>query len=153
MRNMSQMIYTSINNYGMYRILIDAIIAILYESIVEYYWHRLMHLPTFYRTFHKHHHYYKSPEPWDDMYIHPIEAFGYYCILYSPPFVFNMHIYAFIIYMILMGTCGILDHCGVRFHIKPIYDTAHHDAHHSKFNVNYGFPFVFMDILHGTFDD
>jgi sterol desaturase/sphingolipid hydroxylase (fatty acid hydroxylase superfamily) len=26
-----------------------------------------------------------------------------------------------------------------------------HDTHHSRFAVNYAFPFPFMDVLHGTY--
>ena len=32
---------------------------------------------------HRHHHFYKSPQPFDDLCIHPLEAFGYYVILYG----------------------------------------------------------------------
>jgi sterol desaturase/sphingolipid hydroxylase (fatty acid hydroxylase superfamily) len=60
------------------------------------------------------------------MYIHPLEAFGYYCILYSAPFVIPMHSYSFVLYMILMGLTGVLDHCGVKFSLPGIYDTTHH---------------------------
>jgi sterol desaturase/sphingolipid hydroxylase (fatty acid hydroxylase superfamily) len=125
--------------------------ALLWQSVIEYYWHRLMHLPWFYKRFHKVHHFYTSPEPFDDMYIHPVEAFGYYCILYSPPFVMPLHFVGFIIYMAIMGTFGVLDHCGIRFSILGVYNSADHDVHHSSFNVNYGFPFPFLDVLHGTY--
>jgi sterol desaturase/sphingolipid hydroxylase (fatty acid hydroxylase superfamily) len=128
------------------------LLAVVYENVVEYYWHRLMHLPTFYRIFHKIHHYYKSPEPFDDMYIHPLEAFGYYCILYSPPFLFSIHYYTFFAYMMIMGICGVLDHSGVKIEIPFLYNTIDHDNHHKLFEVNYCFPFPFMDILHGTYE-
>lgn len=134
------------------RILLQFVLAVVYENVVEYYWHRLMHTKLFYGAFHKHHHHYKAPEPWDDMYIHPLEAFGYYCILYGPPFLFSIHWWAFAAYMVVMGVCGILDHSGVKVVLPGIYDTAHHDAHHLKFEVNYAFPFPFMDLLHGTFE-
>lgn len=133
-------------------ILLQTCIAIVYESVVEYYWHRLMHTKAFYATFHKYHHFYKSPEPWDDMYIHPVEAFGYYCILYGPPFLFTIHYTAFLLYMVIMGICGVCDHSGIKFAIPGLYNTVDHDNHHLKFEVNYSFPFPYMDILHNTFD-
>jgi Fatty acid hydroxylase superfamily len=151
-----------------------------------------MHLQPFYKLFHKHHHKYKSPEPFDDMCIHPIEAIGYYCILYAPPLLFRCHVYAFVGYMVLMGLCGVLDHSGGHMytynthtytlfrdtHIHththththahtqthththtvgvslslPGYNTADHDLHHEAFDVNFAFPFVAMDVLHGTQD-
>lgn len=127
------------------------LLAVVYQCVVEYYWHRLMHTKLFYASFHKYHHWYKSPEPWDDMYIHPLEAFGYYCILYGPPFLFRIHCWAFLGYMVVMGVCGILDHSGVRVEVPGLYNTEDHDNHHLRFEVNYSFPFPFMDLLHGTF--
>lgn len=144
--------FAPMSEYGMAKLLLDLLRAVVYENIVEYYWHRLMHTNAFYATFHKIHHHYKSPEPWDDMYIHPLEAFGYYCILYGPPFLFNMHIGAFYGYMVIMGLCGVYDHSGIRVSVPGIYNTVDHDNHHKKFEVNYAFPFPFMDILHGTFE-
>jgi sterol desaturase/sphingolipid hydroxylase (fatty acid hydroxylase superfamily) len=126
-------------------------LAVLWESVIEYYWHRLMHVPWFYKRFHKVHHFYTSPEPFDDMYIHPLEAFGYYCILYSPPFVMPLHFVGFFIYMAIMGSFGVIDHCGIHFSIAGLYNSADHDLHHSCFKVNYGFPFPFTDMLHGTY--
>ena len=32
------------------------------QGIAEYVWHRIMHLPWFYKNLHKLHHYYKSPQ-------------------------------------------------------------------------------------------
>ena len=143
---------TNVNDYGMYHIIQDFIIAVIFQSVIEYYWHRLMHIPFFYKYMHKYHHYYKSPEVYDDLYIHPIEAFGYYCILYGPPFVMqSLHLYSFILYMVVMGLCGVLDHSGVRVKIFSIYNTSDHDRHHSHFDVNYAFPFPFMDMIHGTY--
>lgn len=120
------------------------------HQVAEYYWHRLMHLPFFYARFHKLHHFYKAPEPFDDLYIHPLEALGYYLILYAPPFVLRMHWSAFGAYMAVMGVCGVLDHCGVACTVPGLYDTRDHDGHHRLFDVNYAFPFAWMDRLHGT---
>lgn len=67
-----------------------------------------------YKHFHKYHHHHKAPEPFDDMFIHPLEAAAYYCILYSPPLLMRVHVYAFSLYMIILGVCGVLDHSGVK---------------------------------------
>lgn len=72
-----------------------------------------------YRTFHKYHHYNKSPEPFDDMLIHPAEAFGYYCIMYCPPLVVDVHLYTFVAYMVVLGICGVMDHSGVKVKQSP----------------------------------
>lgn len=151
-RSYNQMMFENIEDVGLMSIVAGFMLAVAYENIAEYYWHRMMHTKHFYATFHKIHHYYKSPEPWDDMYIHPLEAIGYYFILYGPPFLFPIHYVSFIGYMIVMGLCGVLDHSGVHFEVPGLYDTVDHDNHHLKFEVNYSFPFPYMDILHGTYD-
>ena len=53
--------------------------------------------------------------------------------------------------MIIMGLCGVLDHSGVIVEIPLLYNTIDHDYHHSKNNINYSFPFPYMDIIHGTY--
>jgi len=132
-------------------LVVEVSLAVAWQCVVEYYWHRMQHLPFFYRHMHKHHHRFKSPEPFCDMNIHPLEAIGYYCILYSPSVVMRIHFFSFVVYMIVMGLCGVLDHSGVIVRIPHVYDTREHDLHHSCFDVNYSFPFPFMDMLHGTF--
>ena len=97
------------------------------------------------------HHTYTSPEPFDDLYIHPLEAFGYYIILYSPAYLFPISGLSFIMYMMIMGLFGVLDHSGIAISIGSLYNTRDHDFHHSKYRVNYAFPFPFMDIMHNTY--
>ena len=60
---------------------VSLLFSISLQCVFEYYWHRLMHTKFCMRHFHKLHHSYTSPEPFDDLYIHPVEAFGYYLIL------------------------------------------------------------------------
>lgn len=49
-------------------------IATCYQGAVEYYWHRCMHTKLLYSCCHKYHHAHKSPGPFDDMCIHPLEV-------------------------------------------------------------------------------
>lgn len=62
-----------------------------------------------------------------------------------------MGVPAFLAYMALMGVTGMLDHAGIRASLPGLYHAEHHDAHHELFTCNFGFPFVFLDIMHGTF--
>lgn len=141
---------TDSNNYSLFWLLRGWFLSMFMECVLEYYWHRVMHLPFFYRHLHKYHHFYKSPQPFDDMMIHPLEAIGYYCILYSPTVLIGQPILSFLLYMAVMGSAGILDHSGVVFDVPFIYSTQDHDDHHRLFNVNYSFPFPQMDMIHGT---
>jgi sterol desaturase/sphingolipid hydroxylase (fatty acid hydroxylase superfamily) len=110
-----------------------------------------MHSRWCYARLHKYHHHYRSPGPFDDMFIHPLEAMGYYFILYSPAYVLRLHVQTFFVYMALLGTFGVLDHSGIRFSIPGLYATEDHDRHHSHFEVNYAFPFPYLDLLCGTY--
>lgn len=110
-----------------------------------------MHIPFFYIRFHKYHHYVKTPNPFDDFFIHPLEAFGYYCLFYSPFFIFDQPISSMILYVFFLGVTGVFDHSGVNFIIPWVYSSIDHDYHHLKTNVNFGFPCIFMDVLHGTY--
>jgi len=140
---------------GSWRVGADFVVAFAWQTVLEYGWHRLMHTRLCYRTMHKFHHYYKSPEPFCDMYIHPLESFGYQLILWSPPFIFSCHVYAFVLYMAVMGLCGVLDHSGVRCAVGGDwgYSTLDHDLHHELYNWNYGFPLPLLDKLFGTYRD
>lgn len=120
MNGYSKMVFISEFPYA--SIIKDIFIMVSYENIMEYYWHRFLHSKIMYKNFHKYHHFYKAPEPWDDMYIHPFEAVAYYCILYSPPFLFRIHFISFLGYMIIMGLCGVIDHSGIKFNLPGIYD-------------------------------
>lgn len=115
MRGHSRMNFSSPNEYGIIFIIRDFTLAVIYENFAEYYWHRFLHSKMMYKRFHKYHHFIKSPEPWDDMYIHPLEAVIYYLILYAPPFLFQCHYFSFLFYMVVMGLCGTLDHSGIKF--------------------------------------
>lgn len=141
---------TETNNYSIFWLLRGWFLSMALECVLEYYWHRTMHLPFFYRHMHKHHHFYKSPQPFDDMMIHPLEAAGYYCILYGPAILVNQPLLGFFMYMAVMGSAGVLDHSGIKFNIPHVYSTQEHDDHHRLFNVNYSFPFPHMDMIHGT---
>ncbi|RHY09545.1 hypothetical protein DYB36_003648 [Aphanomyces astaci] len=126
--------------------------AMLGANHVEYYWHRLLHSRFLYTRVHKVHHHYKHPHPFDDMYMHPVEGAAFFFILYGPPFVLPMHVVSFVLYMMVMGLFGVLDHSGVPFHLPYVYSSTDHATHHTKVNSNFGFPFPYWDLVHGTYD-
>lgn len=149
MRNASRLQF---DEFEWRRDVLGIVWACTIEQIVEYFWHRAMHTAWLYSHLHRIHHANRAPSPFDDMLIHPLEGFGYYCILYSPAFLVNMHYSGFFVYMSIMGLCGVIDHCGVSLSVPGLYDSVDHDNHHKLNIVNYAFPFPFMDILFGTYD-
>ena len=56
-------------NPSVVRLGADFVVAFVWQSVVEYWWHRLMHTHACYSTMHKFHHFYRSPEPFCDMYL------------------------------------------------------------------------------------
>eukprot|EP00741_Cyanophora_paradoxa_P004756 tig00000828_g4614.t1 len=150
MRGWTRMVFDA-SAYPWWASLGTVCLAHVWQNVIEYYWHRIMHWPEVYKRLHKYHHYYKSPEPFDDLFIHPLEAFGYLCILWSPPFVFPLSIVGFLSYMVVNGICGVTDHSGIRLSVPGIYNTEDHDLHHSRVSVNFGFPLPALDVLHGTY--
>jgi len=61
----------------------------------------------------------------------------------SPPFLYEIHISSFILYMVVHGITGIFDHSGIYFN-WIVYNTQDHDKHHKDTIVNYGFPLPLM---------
>lgn len=128
------------------------VLALSLQSVVEHFWHMLMHTGVMYACLHRHHHYYKAPQVWDDLCIHPLEAFGYYCILYGVAFaVPQLHVASFLLYMAICGLLGVLDHSGVAVSL-PGYSARTHDEHHrigygAGVHVNLSFPFPLIDRL------
>lgn len=138
------------------QLLVGVLKSLALQSVLEYYWHALMHTPWCYAHLHRFHHFYKAPQVFDDLMIHPVEAFGYYCLLFCPSVLVRQHWAAFLVYMALCGVFGILDHSGIAVQLLGVYDTRAHDVHHQKgfgpsVYVNLAFPFTLMDVAHRTF--
>jgi Delta7-sterol 5-desaturase len=83
-----------------------ALAAMAWENVAEYVWHRVMHTRFFYARLHKLHHHYKAPTPFDDLFVHPYEITGYYCILYAPVVLFRLHWASLAVYAAVMGLAG-----------------------------------------------
>lgn len=87
------------------------------------------------------------------MYIHPIEAVLYYGILFAPAFLgVPLHYSSMLAYIVFAGITGVLDHSGIRMKLLfGLYNSVDHDLHHQYKIVNFGFPFVWLDVLFGTY--
>ena len=52
-RGQSGIVFTLDDAGGWAAAVLTAVAAVAWQLVLEYYWHRLMHLPAFYRRFHK----------------------------------------------------------------------------------------------------
>lgn len=132
-------------------IIINTLIFLGLMHTIQYFEHRIMH-DLFYR-YHKYHHYFKNPEPWDGFYVHPIEMYINMTIFFGPCLV--MHPYIGLIeilsaHLIFLLESGI-SHTGIRTGIRYLDKmSVHHELHHSEPHCNYGTLTKFYDTLFNT---
>ena len=62
-----------------------------FNESINYYTHRLFHVPWLYRTFHKWHHRYVSPTLYSTTAMHPLESMTFQGLLLIPMFVVPLH--------------------------------------------------------------
>jgi sterol desaturase/sphingolipid hydroxylase (fatty acid hydroxylase superfamily) len=125
--------YWNVDDHSLTYFVATFFLPLVWQLVGEYAYHRTMHTPFFFRLFHHYHHLKKSPIVFDDLYLHPVEALLYYSVLFAPPFLgIDLHWCALLVYIIVCGSTGILDHCGIALSFFDIYDTRDHDLHHSQ---------------------
>ncbi|OGM49783.1 sterol desaturase [Aspergillus bombycis] len=128
----------------------DVPLCFIGRDFVSYYNHRILHLPWFYRRFHKEHHKFTAPVAVAAEHTHPLDHILINVLpVVVPATLFRVHLVTFWLLMsstILQGSMG---HSG--WHVRSLFgrDTTTHDAHHELFDVNYG-TLGLMDWLHGT---
>jgi ring-1,2-phenylacetyl-CoA epoxidase subunit PaaE len=125
-----------------------------------FYWsHRAMHLPRFYKFFHKVHHESTDPSPLTAFAFHPSEAVVEYFVAFVLPFLLPLNFGIIIAWQIFSMLNNVLGHLGYEIYPKgwvkfPIlkFKTAstHHNMHHQLFNGNYALYFTWWDKWMGT---
>lgn len=145
-------IYYSISDYGILYFLLSIPVFFLYVDGTTYYIHRTLHLPFFYKTFHKLHHRFKQPTPFSASAMHPVEFLWVQSTMILPLFLVPIH---WAVYLGVVGYVfyyGIIDHSGIE--IEAIWpwqpSSMFHDNHHEFFHVNFGFNTHIWDTFHGT---
>ncbi len=117
------------------------------REVLFYYAHRLLHQPRVYRAVHKTHHKFIAPVALAAQYAHPVEHIVANVLPVGlPPLLLHAHVLTYWAFVALMLVETATVHSGYDF-----FDGAArmHDAHHEKFNLNYG-VFGWMDWMHGT---
>jgi sterol desaturase/sphingolipid hydroxylase (fatty acid hydroxylase superfamily) len=127
---------------------------IIVEEIGFYTTHRILHLPFFYKHFHKIHHEWKYPIALSCIYAHPFE----FIFSNLSPTIFTMFllsylnivisIYVYWLWMIIGFMNTIWVHSG--YSRKTDKQYLPHFYHHISFGNNYGIS-IFMDKLFGTY--
>lgn len=112
----------------------------LWQDILFYHIHRLLHYPCFYH-FHKLHHSWKTPVPWEALYSSIPEniILNFFPVL-SAPILVNLNIYYLLVWIEIATIASLVSHSN--------FKTAH-TLHHKHFNVNYGATKLF-DYIYNT---
>ena len=152
-------VYFDINEYGYLWLGFSFFIVLFIDDMFFYWSHRAMHLPRFYKYFHKVHHESTDPSPLTAFAFHPSEAVVEYFVAFVLPFLLPLNFGIIIAWQIFSMLNNVLGHLGYEIYPKgwvkfPIlkFKTAstHHNMHHQLFNGNYALYFTWWDKWMGT---
>ena len=125
-----------------------------------FYWtHRWMHAPALFARVHAVHHASKPPTAWAAMSFHPWESLSGALLIPALAFVIPIHWSALAVVLTIATVMGVTNHMGwemfparwVRgWFGRHIITASHHEAHHQRYNCNYGLYFRFWDQRCGT---
>lgn len=153
------LIYLDLSRYGFTYAVFSLFLMMLIHDTYFYWTHRLLHLPWFYKKWHRVHHSAPNPSPWAAFCFHPVEAFIE--TLYMPiiAFVIPCHPMVLMIFLMLMTVLGVVNHLGYElypniFHqnsiLRTIISATNHSVHHRFNKFNYALYFTWWDDLMGT---
>jgi sterol desaturase/sphingolipid hydroxylase (fatty acid hydroxylase superfamily) len=122
-------------------------LTIIYEDILFYYAHRILHIPYLYERIHKIHHRWTTPIAVSAFYTHPFEhAFANILPVVLSARLAGLGQGAMRLWQAIALTNTLITaHGGYRI---PRYSNMH-DKHHTDFNCNYG-AIGLLDSLYGT---
>jgi ferredoxin-NADP reductase/sterol desaturase/sphingolipid hydroxylase (fatty acid hydroxylase superfamily) len=152
-------LYFDINEYGYLWLGLSFFIVLFIDDMFFYWSHRAMHLPRFYKYFHRVHHESTDPSPLTAFAFHPSEAVVEYFVAFVLPFLLPLNFGVIIAWQIFSMLNNVLGHLGYEIYPKgwvklPIlkFKTAstHHNMHHQLFNGNYALYFTWWDKWMGT---
>jgi len=145
-------VYFDINEYGWIYFIFSTVLLFLIQDALSYYYHRMLHWPIFYKTFHKWHHRYHSPTAWSAVAMHPVESLVFELFLFLPLLMIPFHFVSVVIMFHYLFYFGLIDHSGIDMDsIWPWQPPVRfHDDHHRYFHVNFGFNTMIFDKFHDT---
>jgi sterol desaturase/sphingolipid hydroxylase (fatty acid hydroxylase superfamily) len=117
-------------------------------SCLFYYIHRFLHLPYFYKKFHKMHHEWQAPIACSAIYGHPVEhILNNVLPIFIPSIILGLHPYELYVLITIATVHSVNVHSGYNFYICQARE---HDDHHKYFICNYGAGLSWFDSFHKT---
>ena len=145
-------LFTDVNEYGWAYTLITTVLLFVVMDASAYYVHRLFHVKTLFRHFHRHHHRYVATTPFVVVAMHPIELLCLQAASFLPIFIVPLHFVSVIVVLGYVLLFNIIDHSGVKLVSRIPWQgpSMYHDDHHKYFHVNFGQHLMVWDRVHGT---
>ncbi|XP_063674358.1 fatty acid hydroxylase domain-containing protein 2-like [Bolinopsis microptera] len=117
------------------------------EELGNYYGHRILHMPRFYK-YHKKHHEWTAPMSIVSSHTGTVEhILGSILPAAAGPYIFRSHLFVVWIWSLLVLFNTTVEHSG--YHLPFLYSAEGHDYHHKTLTSWYG-TMAFLDVLHGT---
>jgi sterol desaturase/sphingolipid hydroxylase (fatty acid hydroxylase superfamily) len=151
-------LYSSIEDYGMWYLIVSFFGIILLQDTTYYFLHRAFHHPLVYDWLHRGHHRSKNPTPWTSFALDFPEALIQGLFLVAVILIIPLHFAVLGVCLITMTVWSLVTHLG--FELFPSFPTHwfgkwlissdHHSLHHRQYTKHYGLYFTFWDRLLGT---
>ncbi len=144
---------------GVFRILLDALVLLVFMDFAMYVLHRLAHNRLLYGWLHKLHHVYDNPRPLTLFVLNPLEVLSFGGLWLALLLVYSATLPGMALYLTLNVAFGLVGHLGVdpfpaRWAIHPVLryvgGSAFHARHHHDGAVNFGFYSTVWDKIGGT---
>ncbi|MCF8276458.1 MAG: sterol desaturase family protein [Flavobacteriales bacterium] len=152
-------LYANISDYPIWWFVLSIPVALVIHDTYFYWTHRLMHHPKLFKAFHLVHHKSTNPTPWASFAFHPLEAMVESGIIIVLAFIIPMHLYALMLFLVVMTMENVMGHLGYEFFPKWLTrsklgfwlnTSTNHNMHHKYFDGNYGLYFRWWDEWMGT---
>jgi ring-1,2-phenylacetyl-CoA epoxidase subunit PaaE len=148
-------IYFDITDYGYLWLGVSFFIVLFIDDMFFYWSHRVMHMPRFYKFFHKVHHESTDPSPLTAFAFHPSEAVIEQLMHVVLPFLLPLNFGVIIAWQIFSMLNNVLGHLGYEIYPKgwvrlPLLQFKTASTHHKLFNGNYALYFTWWDKWMGT---
>ena len=145
-------LYTDVAEYGWpYTIAMTGVLFIMVD-FMNYWTHRLFHVKSLYRRFHRFHHRFVATSPYVTTAMHPVEFLTQQAASFVPLLLIPFHAASAAAVLFYILIFNVIDHSGVRLtSVLPWQPPSrYHDDHHALFHVNFGQHLVIWDRMFGT---
>ncbi|MEC8456443.1 MAG: sterol desaturase family protein [Pseudomonadota bacterium] len=152
-------IYSDPHAWPLWWLPVSLIVYLLAHDAFYYWVHRALHHPRVFGWAHAEHHRSRDPSAFASFAFDPAEAAATAWFLPALALIVPIHWGVALTLLTLMSLTAALNHAGrevwpaawlERAPLRWLITATHHDAHHKRFNGNYGLYFQFWDRWAGT---